>query len=107
MQGCLALKKDLAIFFHTPETSRIIASSFLPGTLRSRSKAGEDRRLRLVTDEVPGPGRFRPRVPLGHYGPGALDDALGGAGAKMPRPDEAERTETEIAGGARTSRHIV
>ena len=38
--------------------------------------------------------------PLGHYGPGALDDALGGAGAKMPRPDEAERTETEIAGRA-------
>ena len=56
-------------------------SSFLPGTLRSRSKAGEDRRLRLVTDEVTGPGRSRPRVPLRrHYGRCVLDEHIG------PRP---------------------
>jgi hypothetical protein len=51
--------------------------SFLPGTLRSRSKAGEDRRLRLVTDEVTRPGRFRPRVP-----PGALRPRCAGRCAR-------------------------
>ena len=53
------LSASFQTFLHTPKTSRIILRSFLPGTLRSRSKAGEDRRLRLVTDEVTGPGRSR------------------------------------------------
>jgi hypothetical protein len=51
-------------FYPHPQNLPHNAPSFLPGTLRSRSKAGKDRRLRLVTDEVTGPGRPRPRVPL-------------------------------------------
>ncbi len=64
---CVALlrKKILQLHSHMSRLSYPCVPSFLPGTLpESFASEEEDRRLRLVTDEVTRPGRFRPRVPL-------------------------------------------
>ena len=112
---CQHMSAAFQTFLHTPRTSRIIPSSFLPGTLRSRSKAREDRRFRLVTDEVTGPERPRPRVPLPPLRAVRAGRAHSRRGQcpKAQKPKAkcieggAERTRTEIAGGARKLRHIV
>ncbi|CAI2933698.1 protein of unknown function [Aminobacter niigataensis] len=88
--------------FHAPKTSRTILAS------SSRGNAGRDGGMRGGTGAsdqgltwLMVRGGSVQGFPLGYYGPGALDDALVGAWAKMPDAPEAERTGTEIAGGAR------
>ncbi len=95
-------------FFHAPPDLSYDSPQFLPRERRSRRwHAGRNRRLRSWANVARGPGRFRPRVPLRALRPGCAGRCASGARAKMPSPPEAERTETEIAGGARTSRHIL
>ena len=97
MRGCF--KKIFANFIPTPKTSRIILPSFLPGTLRSRSKAGKDRHLRLVTDEVTRPGGRVQRFSCRHYGRCVLDEHIGGTGEGRPPAcrDDVRRKCLDIA----------
>ncbi|GAA2889662.1 hypothetical protein GCM10010837_49750 [Aminobacter niigataensis] len=98
-----AIRVDRPIpLFHALKTSRTIHAS------SSRGNAGRDGDLWGGTGAsdhgltwLMVRGGSVQGFPLGHYGPGALDDALVGAWAKMPDAPEAERTGTEIAGGAR------